>query len=114
MNDLKEKLASVKLRKTEIVNDSSSPLTKLEIDENAVSSYQNSVLDINIEHWIDLIRSFTFETQFLDLSPQDAELFEKSYEILEVEKKGPLPTEFLERKVKKRNCFEYFIFLYLI
>lgn len=58
---MENELLKIKLKKTQIEKDHSKPNLKPEIDENGVSEYQNSVLDFNIEKWIDLIRDYTFE-----------------------------------------------------
>jgi len=74
------------LKKT-ITKDTTSPNMNNQISESTIADYESRVLNTNIEEWIDLIPDHTFETKFLELSIEDAQLFISSYKILEEEKK---------------------------
>ena len=62
------------------VRDSSAPQLR-DFAESAeeVREYQNSVLDINIEQWYDLIPEFTFATEFVAIGREAGQLFVDSF-----------------------------------
>jgi hypothetical protein len=60
------------LRKTHVAHDSSAPLTTHQLGEGegGLSAYQNTVLDINIEEWLDLIPEHTFATHLMPITQE--------------------------------------------
>eukprot|EP00040_Diaphanoeca_grandis_P041754 m.263444 g.263444 ORF g.263444 m.263444 type:complete len:365 (+) comp50435_c0_seq1:183-1277(+) len=78
---LQEQLTSVTLKQTSsIMRDGSRPQMKCgEMTAKETEQYQESVLDVNIEHWYDLIKEFTFETKFLPFDRQVGQLFIECY-----------------------------------
>ena len=70
------------------VRDASAPQLR-DFAESAeeVREYQNSVLDINIEQWYDLIPEFTFPTEFVAISREAGQLFVDSFLAYEGHKK---------------------------
>jgi len=52
--------------------------------EADVGTYQNSVLDANIEKWIDALGDNTFPSAFLPLTEAHAQMFVDAYEALQL------------------------------
>jgi hypothetical protein len=70
------------------IHDSSAPqLSSFAESAEAVKVYQEQVLDINIEHWYELIPEFTFRTEFVAISIAAGQLFVDSYLAYEEHKK---------------------------
>eukprot|EP00286_Rhodomonas_abbreviata_P010173 CAMPEP_0181324830 /NCGR_PEP_ID=MMETSP1101-20121128/20581_1 /TAXON_ID=46948 /ORGANISM="Rhodomonas abbreviata, Strain Caron Lab Isolate" /LENGTH=374 /DNA_ID=CAMNT_0023433057 /DNA_START=77 /DNA_END=1198 /DNA_ORIENTATION=+ len=69
------------LRKTTINHDASAPKLGDQFAETEASfrTYQSTVMDINLEEWIDLIPEHTFPSKMMEISPDDADIFVKSY-----------------------------------
>eukprot|EP01156_Anaeramoeba_ignava_P002310 Anaeramoba_ignava/a218058_48.p1 GENE.a218058_48~~a218058_48.p1 ORF type:complete len:291 (+),score=100.80 a218058_48:7-879(+) len=96
---LAEKLKKVQLKQTETKDSSKPDITAKEYDENEIKIYQNKVLDINIEEWLDLIPEFTFKTKLFPLKYEDAELFFQAYELKMKENKEL--TENIKNQIEK-------------
>lgn len=88
-------LSNVKLRKTQVVNDSSAPKLKGFISEGDIRKYQDDVLDVNLEHWISLLGDITFHTEFYPITLEDAQTFIDSYD--SYEKKVPFSDDITKR-----------------
>eukprot|EP00854_Cymbomonas_tetramitiformis_P002288 gene2288-3007_t len=69
------------LRKSAISNDLSAPLTGAQFAETDEkwNEYHLKVLDINLEEWIHLIPEYTFKTELMPITPEDADIFVQSY-----------------------------------
>jgi hypothetical protein len=81
MSKFKEELLNKKLKKLEgPVRDYSNPKLAGFLSETDVTKYQDTVLDLNIECWYDLIEPCTFKTVFCPISLADAKLFVQVYE----------------------------------
>jgi gamma-glutamylcyclotransferase (GGCT)/AIG2-like uncharacterized protein YtfP len=91
-------ISRVKLRPT-TTQDRSAPIIKGEIDQINIDQYQNCVLDINLESWINIIKEETFSTQLLPLTPDNGRTFLKAYEELQV-KRSHLSNEVSEELEK--------------
>eukprot|EP00455_Lapot_gusevi_P009699 TRINITY_DN14358_c0_g1_i3.p1 TRINITY_DN14358_c0_g1~~TRINITY_DN14358_c0_g1_i3.p1 ORF type:complete len:344 (-),score=101.32 TRINITY_DN14358_c0_g1_i3:104-1135(-) len=68
------------LRKIEQVNDRSNPNLTVSNNEAEVAAYQQTVLDVNIEAWVELLGELTFPTHFLPLSHGDMAVLIDAYE----------------------------------
>jgi len=91
-------LQHVKLRKTEVVHDSSGPKLTGFISEDDVRKYQDDVLDVNMEFWVGLLGETTFRTEFYPIGLDDAQTFIECYE--HFEKKQEFPVELQQRLSK--------------
>ncbi|GFO13449.1 cell division cycle protein 123 homolog [Plakobranchus ocellatus] len=80
---LEEQLRSVKLKKSsKPQKDFSSPKTAGYISQEEIEAYQTSVLDVNTEEWLDLVKDFTFPSCYETLNVEDAKLFVDIYKRL--------------------------------
>ena len=68
-------LNKVKLKKVEVVVDTSAPKLQGFISEQDVRNYQLQVLGANLEEWIELIKEYTFETKFFPLTTSGKMVF---------------------------------------
>jgi len=72
--------ARAKLKKPSAVKDASSPVLVDGVKALDESKYEHTILDFNIERWLDLLGDATFATQFLSVSVEDARLFMSAFE----------------------------------
>jgi len=88
-------LERVKLKKT-TTKDSSGPKLTGFVSQEKIDEYAKSVIDANIEGWIDAIRPFTFLTYFHPLLRKHAELFISVYELKVTKKQPSLPQSLVD------------------
>lgn len=83
-------LQSVKLRKTRIEHDSSTPRLVADLDEIS-DSYDAEVLHCNIEHWLPILAplGLTFDTLLVPLTDEHARILIRAYEQAEREDLTP-------------------------
>eukprot|EP01112_Ceratiomyxa_fruticulosa_P017136 TRINITY_DN5282_c0_g2_i1.p1 TRINITY_DN5282_c0_g2~~TRINITY_DN5282_c0_g2_i1.p1 ORF type:complete len:357 (-),score=78.99 TRINITY_DN5282_c0_g2_i1:90-1160(-) len=93
-----------KLDKAKDVHDSSKPKLSGFISDADVSEYQDTVIDSNIEYWIDALGDLTFHTEFYPLSKEDAQTFIDCYAV--TEQKQKIPDELLARLSKIEDGLE--------
>ncbi|XP_046350121.2 cell division cycle protein 123-like [Haliotis rufescens] len=81
MASLAEQLRNCKLKKvTEPIKDFSSPKTAGYISQEEITLYQNSVLDVNTEKWMHILKELTFPTELCPLKIEEARLFVQIFE----------------------------------
>lgn len=81
MASLAEQLSAVKLKKSnQPTKDFSSPKTAGFLKEEDIKAYEKSVLEVNTEHWIDLLKDDTFPTVLCPFFLEEAQVFIKIYE----------------------------------
>lgn len=87
MSSLAEQLSAVKLKKsTEPIKDFSSPKTAGFLKDEDIKAYEKCVLEVNTEHWIDLLRDETFPTVLCPFLMEEAQVFINIYERLYLNK----------------------------
>lgn len=74
------------------------------IEDQQVSQWHNTVLDINMEEWLHLIPEETFRTEFYEISVEDAKTFVAAYECRHVQ--SPPMTELPASLQNKLNAIE--------
>lgn len=80
---LSEQLKSVKLKKSEEpTKDYSSPKTAGFVSDKEVTEYQEKVLDVNTEKWLNILQEDTFPTKYCPLYLQEAQMIMAVYERL--------------------------------
>lgn len=80
---LAEQLSAVKLKKSkEPIKDFSSPKTAGFLKEEEIKEYEKCVLEVNTEHWIDLLKDETFPTVLCPFLLEEAQVFINIYERL--------------------------------
>ncbi|CAH1773218.1 unnamed protein product [Owenia fusiformis] len=83
MASLEQQLKAIKLKKSaKPTSDFSNPKLGGFISEQEISDYQNSVLDVNTELWVDILKEETFPTKYCEITKEDANLFIEIYERL--------------------------------
>ncbi|XP_005103157.1 cell division cycle protein 123 homolog [Aplysia californica] len=77
---LAEQLQSVKLKSTgELTRDYSSPKTGGFLHQDEINAYQESVLDANMEEWLQYLKDFTFPSEFVPITIDEANMFVNVY-----------------------------------
>jgi hypothetical protein len=70
-----------KLRKTGgPTHDASTPYVQEDMTEEDIREHQGRMLDLNIEEWLDLIPDHTFETEYVTITQDQAQLFVDAHE----------------------------------
>ncbi|KAJ5078860.1 cell division cycle protein [Anaeramoeba ignava] len=72
-------IKKVQLKKQVVIDDRSAPILQTKVSKEEVENYHSSVLNANIENWINLISEFTFKTKFFNLTTKNAELLIEIY-----------------------------------
>ncbi|XP_046561507.1 cell division cycle protein 123-like [Haliotis rubra] len=81
MASLTEQLKNCKLKKvTDPIKDFSSPKTAGYMSQEEITLYQNSVIDVNTEKWMHVLKELTFPTELCPLKIEEANLFVKIFE----------------------------------
>lgn len=76
MANFEEQIKSAKLKAySGPRKDYSNPKLAGFLSEKEIQSYQNNVLDCNVETWYEFIKDFTFKTTFCPISEREAKLF---------------------------------------
>jgi len=78
---------NLKLKKVD-THDSSAPKLSGFISEADIHKYQDTVIDCNMEYFLEILGELTFPTDFYPLTQEDAQTFIDCYELFE--KKQPL------------------------
>ncbi|XP_053374671.1 uncharacterized protein LOC123531612 [Mercenaria mercenaria] len=87
MSSLADQLNAVKLKKSkEPIKDFSSPKTAGFLKEEDIKEYEKCVLEVNTEHWIDLLKGETFPTVLCPFLLEEAQVFIGIYERLYLNK----------------------------
>ncbi|KAL3832700.1 hypothetical protein ACJMK2_024320 [Sinanodonta woodiana] len=84
---LSDQLKAVTLRKvTDPIKDFSSPKTAGFLKEEEIKAYEKSVLEVNTENWLDVLRDETFETVLCPFELHEAQVFLEIYQRLYLNK----------------------------
>ncbi|XP_052805948.1 uncharacterized protein LOC128235214 [Mya arenaria] len=87
MASLADQLKAVQLKKsTEPIKDFSSARTAGFMKDEDIKAYEKSVLEVNTEHWIDLLKDETFPTELCPFLLEEAKVFLAVYERLYLNK----------------------------
>ncbi|KAK3587927.1 hypothetical protein CHS0354_014445 [Potamilus streckersoni] len=84
---LSDQLKAIRLRKvTDPIKDFSSPKTAGFLKEEEIKAYEKSVLNVNTEIWLDVLRDETFETVLCPFELHEAQVFLDIYQRLYLNK----------------------------
>jgi hypothetical protein len=81
MSNFLNEIKSAKLRKSnQPTKDYSDPKLAGFLTKSEITSYQNNVLDCNVENWYSRLKECTFESRFCEIEFEEAQLFIRIYE----------------------------------
>ncbi|KAL4222897.1 hypothetical protein ACF0H5_018937 [Mactra antiquata] len=113
MESLADQLKSVKLKKrAEPVRDYSTPKTGGFLSEAEIKDYEKSVLEVNTEKWIDLLKDETFPTILCPFKLEAAKVFINIYERLYLNKDSTVVCNIDWRETltdEERSCMDELI-----